>query len=169
MRRALVLFWAALLCVAHLSAADIAFSPQSTFRSVTMWLAAGCPAKPIPAVELAVVAANHHLVYLYPQVAADTMNQRSILANVAKWGAVTTGIVTGMMGVKFIQAKPAWVQGGTGVSTFLGIIIPLASKAVPAVRQDAGGDLAIGSNGCGTAWFYAATRPDQGPFVETLP
>jgi len=155
-----------LLCTSVLSGKDIAFSPQTTYRHVTLWLVAGCPDKPVPAVSLAIVAASHKLTYLAPTVAGDTMSKRSFAANVAKWGGIAAGVLTGMMGLKVIQAKDAWVQGGTGVSTFLGLVIPMATRASPGVRSDADGDLSIGSNGCGTAWFYATAVPGQGPFVE---
>ncbi len=170
MRHAIVL---CILLVAGLGAQPtdngIAFSPQLTSRHVTLWLAAGCPAKPVAAVNLAIVAAQHQITYLAPVAAANLVAKRSVIAHIAKWGGVTASIITGMMSVKFIQAKPAWIEAGTGISTFLGIVVPMADKDSPTIRSDAGGDLSLGTNGCGTAWFYAVELKGQHPFVEALP
>ncbi len=144
----------------------IAFSPQATSKHVTLWLAAGCPVKPVAAVNLAIVAAEHQITYVAPVTASDLLAKRSIIANIAKWGGVAASVITGMMSVKFIQARPAWIEAGAGVSTFLGIVVPMADKVSPAIRSDAGGDLSLGTNGCGTAWFYAVELKGQHPFVE---
>jgi hypothetical protein len=132
-------------------------------------MAQGCLDKPISGAALSILTARHNLSYLAPPTAADLMSKRSVLANVAKYGGIAASILTGLMGVKFIQANQAWIEGATGLSTVLGIAVPLANKNAPVSQSNAGGDLTLGTNGCGAAWFYAAELKGQGPFVEAIP
>ena len=163
-----ILLLACLCLAAGAQTKSAAFIPQSTFRGVTLWMAQGCLDKPVSGAALSIIVARHNLTYLAPATATDLMSKRSVWANIAKYGGIAASIVTGLMTVKFIEANSAWVEAGTGLSTVLGIAVPMASKNVPEAQSGAGGDLTLGTNGCGSAWFYALESKGTGPFVEAL-
>jgi hypothetical protein len=157
-----------LFCSLGLGAQSFTFSPQYTYGDLTLWEVDASGSKgEIPAQQIWAVAASHKLGHvdqsLIPSLVTKVQG-KSLWAIIEKACTIAgTGTAIGA----YIKAQQNWSEnktaqniaiGATAIAGVSGLLLPTiinqAPKAPP-VMSLIGNELAVGSSGAGSGWFWS--------------